>query len=107
MATKNNPGPHSCYDKADPDEPLFTLLGRDPCAPFVVIFWCKMRALLGKDPAQIEEAGACAEAMRDWAMKLGKNDQIVAAIEAFRMACFEVAKAELEAKQVEPSPEDV
>ena len=34
MATKNNPGKFDCYTNAEPDEPMFILLGRDPVARF-------------------------------------------------------------------------
>lgn len=33
MGTKNNPGKYDCYAKAEPDEPLFTLRGKDVSAP--------------------------------------------------------------------------
>lgn len=39
MGTKNNPGKFDCYAKADPDEPMFILLGRDPLAPSLVLMW--------------------------------------------------------------------
>ena len=100
MSSKATDGPDSCYNRALNDEPMFVLLGRDPTAPFVVLFWCKLRTLLdpeGKDAAQIAEAHACTTALRDWAVKLGKTDQLGKAYEAFRMACLEVAKAEFEA----------
>lgn len=44
MATKNNPGKHDCYTKADPDEPLFTLRGKDPIAAWLVGAWVALRA---------------------------------------------------------------
>lgn len=103
MSTKANPSPNDCYLKAEPEEPLFTLLGRDPTAPFVVIFWAKMRTLAGlSTPEHVAEAMATSEELRDWAMKLGKSDKLAAAFDAFRKACFEVAKAELEATQANP-----
>lgn len=43
MGTKNNPGKFNCHAAAKPDEPLFTLLARDPLAPFLVSIWSKMR----------------------------------------------------------------
>jgi len=94
--TKNNPGPNSCYEKADGDEPLFTLLGRDVAAAYVVLFWAKMRLLIEGTSDQITEAQACAELMRDWAMKLGKEEKCKLAYDAFRAACVEVAKREIE-----------
>jgi hypothetical protein len=44
MATKNNPGQYDCYANAGPDEPLFTLLGRDPMGPHLVELWRLLRA---------------------------------------------------------------
>jgi hypothetical protein len=32
-----------CYLKAEPDEPKFTLLARDPLAPFLVALWAALR----------------------------------------------------------------
>jgi len=106
MSTKNNPGPNSCYDRALPDEPIFTILGRDPTAPYVILFWCKLRQLMYGDAEspQITEATQCADAMRDWAIQLGKSDKLQIAYEAFKKACFEVTKAELEARQAESGP---
>lgn len=44
MGTKNNPAPNDCYAKAEGDEPLFTLLARDPLAADLVRVWAKLRA---------------------------------------------------------------
>jgi hypothetical protein len=43
MGTKLNPGTYDCYANAEPDEPMFVLLGRDPLAPFLVSIWSKVR----------------------------------------------------------------
>lgn len=43
MGTKNKPGKYDCYANAEPDEPMFVLLARDPLAPFLVSLWAKMR----------------------------------------------------------------
>lgn len=43
MATKDNPGKYDCYSKAAPDEPLFTLRGKDPSAPYFVQMWTASR----------------------------------------------------------------
>ena len=45
MGTKDQPSRFDCYDKAEPEEPLFTLLGRDPLAPPLVEAWAMMREL--------------------------------------------------------------
>ena len=103
MSTKANPSPNGCYEKAAPDEPMFVLLGRDPTASFVVLFWCKLRAVMNASDAEhLTEAAFCASEMRDWALKLEKGAKLQEAFQAFRKACFEVAKAEMEAQQAPP-----
>lgn len=76
MGTKNNPGAYDCFAKAEPDEPMFVLLARDPAAPRAVERWADSRRLLieeGKKPASdyemVNEAEACAQAMREWHAK--------------------------------------
>lgn len=86
MGTKNNPGEFDCHSKAHPDEPTFTLLGRDPLASHIVLLWA---ALASRKPGfarvfledairtldQVEqqpeakwlEALACASQMNSWA----------------------------------------
>lgn len=48
MATKTNPGEFPCYAAALPDEPIFTILGRDPAGPATLRFWASERARQGK-----------------------------------------------------------
>jgi hypothetical protein len=72
MGTKNNPSQFDCYANAKPDEPMFILLGRDPGAGSLVRQWASDRERRGEDPAIIAEARACADAMDDWALSLGK-----------------------------------
>jgi hypothetical protein len=43
MGTKNNPGKFDCYANAEPDEPMFVLLGRDRLAAHLVSIWSKVR----------------------------------------------------------------
>ena len=91
MGTKDNPGPNDCYAKAKPDEPMFTLLGRDPLAPDLIDYWADQHLDAAKErlmdvnigefsieKAQVagnaarkaqekaDEARACAKAMRQW-----------------------------------------
>lgn len=74
MGTKNNPGKFDCMSKAEPDEPVFVLLGRDPVAAIVVRLWTELRAKLGdKDSEKIQEAWDCADAMEAWARKKEKE----------------------------------
>jgi hypothetical protein len=73
MSTKNNPGKFDCYANADPDEPMFVLLGRDPMAGYLVRFWAAWRLQMGEDADKVENANACAGALNEWAEKLGKQ----------------------------------
>lgn len=77
MGTKNNPGLFDCYASAQPDEPIFVLLARDPDAAILVRMWSHMRlrrALVlsplseGQEARlqKIKEADDCADAMDDW-----------------------------------------
>ena len=85
MGTKQNPGAYDCHAKAQPDEPMFTLLARDPLAPHLVDIWaaamahdwrtaieCLWRLIReahkkprGK-PEKIAEAYRCAADMAAW-----------------------------------------
>lgn len=73
MGTKLTPGRFDCYAKAEPDEPLFTLLARDKEAPGLVEQWAlslRNEVHAGRKPLsdliQADEAFACARAMRAW-----------------------------------------
>lgn len=73
MATKNNPGNFDCYDKAEPDEPMFVLLARDRHAVALVWLWATLRKLDKEDEAVTAEALACAKSMVDWAVEHGRK----------------------------------
>lgn len=66
MGTKNNPGNFDCYANAEPDEPMFILLARDPLAPILVELWASLRAHAAGNPSKVSEARNCAATMRDW-----------------------------------------
>ena len=66
MGTKNNPGRFDCYEAADPDEPMFVLLARDPLAPALVELWATLREHYAGNPSKVAEARECAKAMREW-----------------------------------------
>lgn len=72
MSTKENPGQFDCYSRAEPNEPMFVLLGRDAAAPILIEAWMALR--LSDDPAKLVEAQDCAHACYTWLMKLGKRD---------------------------------
>jgi len=75
MGTKNNPGSFDCYARADADEPMFVLLGRDPDAPILVESWARGREAIGEDPEKVAEARACAHRMRAWLASIGKDER--------------------------------
>lgn len=71
MSTKNNPGAFRCYEAALPDEPIFTILGRDPAGPATLRFWAQERVRIGKtvnpdDCDRIDDAVRDASRMSDW-----------------------------------------
>lgn len=65
MGTKNNPGKFDCYTKAEPDEPMFVLLARDPLAPILVNLWVRLKVLQsGYLSEKTSEAVNTAQAMQ-------------------------------------------
>lgn len=73
MGTKNNPGAFDCYTNAEPDEPMFVLLGRDKHAPALVWLWAILRELDQEDPAKVHEARQCVADMIDYAHSRGRS----------------------------------
>lgn len=63
MGTKKTGIP--CYDKADPDEPLFVLRGQDVSSPEVVIEWIK-RNIKSAPDKKLHEALDAAIAMASY-----------------------------------------
>jgi hypothetical protein len=78
MGTKNNPGSYDCYANAEPDEPMFVLLGRDPAAAVLVRAWLAIRREMDYDAevGKYEEALACAAKMEEWARSKGKGERV-------------------------------
>lgn len=73
MGTKNNPGAFDCYANAEPDEPMFVLLGRDKHAPALVWLWAVLRELDGETPEKVAEARACVQEMVEFGVSKGKQ----------------------------------
>ena len=73
MGTKNRPGKFDCYANAEPDEPMFILLGRDRHAPALVWLWAVLREISGEDAAKVVEAKECAVNMEAWLLSHGKQ----------------------------------
>ena len=72
MGTKNKPGTFDCLTHAEPDEPYFLLLARDPVAPVLVRLWVELRRAIDKkeeDAAQRAEALDCRNSMLEWMEK--------------------------------------
>ena len=78
MGTRNNPGAYDCYSAADPDEPMFILLGRDPLAPFLVGWWVGLKSAHDPNASEekLKEAMETANAMDAWLLKLGKEEKL-------------------------------
>ena len=72
MGTKANPGHYDCYAKAEPDEPMFVLLGRDKHAASLVILWALLRELDGEDQEVVKEANQCSADMVAYAVEKGR-----------------------------------
>lgn len=73
MGTKENPGRFDCFGKALPDEPVFTLLGRDVQAPGIILIWATEREVgiaegrfPASDMAMVVEARELAHRMLAW-----------------------------------------
>jgi hypothetical protein len=73
MGTKLNPGAFDCLGDAEPNEPFFTLLGRDLHAAKLVRIWAKERAeAISRgdyppiDALKVTEAYECAAKMEEY-----------------------------------------
>lgn len=76
MGTKNNPGKFDCYAKAHPDEPMFTLLGRDPVAPVLVRMWITLRSRTAdgeREREKLQEAHEVCRALEAWCRSIGRE----------------------------------
>lgn len=76
MGTKTNPGKFDCYANAEPDEPIFILLGRDPHAHAAVRKWANDREAMihaeikpASDMHMVWEARECADAMEAYQIR--------------------------------------
>lgn len=79
MGTKTTPGNYDCYKNAEPDEPMFVLLARDPLAPALVELWASLRmdATGGSDIEMAYEARRCALQMKKWIAKNRPKKRLV------------------------------
>lgn len=74
MGTKRIPGKFDCYDRAHVDEPMFTLLARDPMAPMLVERWADLRSGCGENVLRLSEARELAKQMRQWQRENGVRE---------------------------------
>ena len=96
MGTKNNPGKFDCYANAEPDEPMFVLLGRDRLAGHLVSIWSKVRM------GDMEAARSVfLDMMHKHAVTYGLEPDAAKAIEAMdcSLAMFKFRDAREEAKR--------
>lgn len=64
MATKREGVP--CYDKADPDEPLFVIRAQDNLSSVIVRHWARLAEMDGVPDDKVKEARHCADLMEQW-----------------------------------------
>ena len=69
MGTKERPGKHDAYTKANLNEPLFTLIARDPMASILVDLWADIEEHKEGNTQKVAEARSCAASMRRWRAK--------------------------------------
>jgi hypothetical protein len=99
MGTKNDPGKYDCYAKAEPDEPIFTLIARDRHAPTLIWLWSTLRELDQDAPEKVAEAREVCAAMLQWQIDRGRLVQglgaaaLAAVFELIRMANYAVKAA--------------
>lgn len=84
MGTKNKPGQFDCYHKADPDEPVFVLLGRDPAACLAVLFWVRLRQDMDAQDPKLLEARLCARQMEAYTRQAKGHSELQRAMASFR-----------------------
>lgn len=59
--------PESCWNKAEDDEPVFVVLGRDPAAGDTVRYWATLSSHAGYHRQEkIHDAIEDAEALDEW-----------------------------------------
>lgn len=78
MGTKAEPGRFDGYGKAEPDEPIFTLLGRDPAAPKLIRAWVFEHQNAKTDGVQLMEALAVADEMDQYL--IARNKRVTAPV---------------------------
>lgn len=72
--TENILDPNSCWNRAEPDEPVFILRANDPVAAANVILWAQQYLsskggyyrMSPEHVAKYNDAMNCAQAMKDW-----------------------------------------
>lgn len=84
MSTKaeNILNPNSCWNRAEPDEPVFVLRANDPTAPAAVMLWAArylidkggMRNMNPAQSAKYHDAIDLANLMYDWRTKKQRVD---------------------------------
>lgn len=91
MGTKSCPSKFDCYAKAEPDEPMFVLIARDPLSDTLVHLWrhimcgdlvsaaqayaalvsSPLMGSTGFENEKMDEAFECATAMAAWRKERG------------------------------------
>lgn len=75
MGTKNNPGQYDAYAHAEPDEPIFVLIGRDPFASIVIRLWIVLGEEFGTVSSEkLQSARDVANAMEAYVLSQASQD---------------------------------
>lgn len=82
MGSKLKPGKFDCYANAEPDEPMFVLLARDPLAPILVRLWADLREHAAGNPSKVFEARTCAIDMEKWRIRKNERTEAPKAVNA-------------------------
>ena len=73
----------SCWNRADEEEQMFILLGRDRHAPALIRLWAEMREKEGENPEVVQEARTVAQIMEDDLIAAGRVMLSLDAVSAF------------------------
>lgn len=95
MGTLSNPGLYNCLSRAEPDEPLFHILGRDRMGPSLVDIWALARRAEGEDAAVVNDAFDVASSMRNWLYLSKKRETKVLELIPLEILRAEVTRREI------------
>lgn len=75
---------NSCWNRAQMDEPVFVLMGRDECAMTAIHAWIKDRTRLGKNTIDDPQIRQAMDAIREIELYLDAQKRKVGEVAAIR-----------------------